>query len=146
MRLDTTDLILAHEPTLHAVRLRSAVQLGEGRALGFRTRDDEDAALEHGNRVLATIRTQLATALDAILRLETTGLEVVAGVNDAAVPATLVLGRPRFLFEHRNAHARARQVQRRAGADGARTDHDDVRRQVSGRRERGPRTGWLTPH
>src|SRR3989442_15754279 len=82
-----------------AVGLRPPVQLRQRCALGVAARDDQNAALLHGDAALATVLAQRPASLDAVLRLQAARLEVVTRVDHTAVAATLVLSRPFFLFE-----------------------------------------------
>src|SRR3989449_6293424 len=126
VRLDLGDATLVHARRAYAIDLRPPVQLRQRRALGVAACHDQNAALLHGDAALATVLPQRPATLDAVLRLQAARLEVVTRVNHAAVAATLVLGRPVLLFEQRDSHPGPRQVERRAGADGAGADHDDV--------------------
>src|SRR5207247_8072001 len=126
VRLDLGDATLVHGCGAYAIGLRPPVQFRQRRALGVAARDDQNAALLHGDAALATVLAQRPAPLHAVLRLQAAWLEVVACVDDAAVPATLVLSGPILLFEHRDPHPCSRQVEGRAGANGAGADHDDV--------------------
>src|SRR2546426_11914372 len=90
MRLDFADLPLAHDLALHPIALCSTVQLGQGGPLGFSPRHDQDAALDHGNAPVATEGAQRPAALDAILGLEATRLQVVACMDHARVTSALM--------------------------------------------------------
>src|SRR5439155_13728606 len=130
VRLDFRDATLVHARGAYAIGLRPPVQLRQRRALRVGARDDQNAALLHGDATLPTVLVQRPAPLHAVLRLQAARLEVVARVNHAAVAATLVLGRPFFLFEECDPHPGPRQVERRARADGAGPDDQDVRTQA----------------
>src|SRR2546426_5588380 len=126
VRLDPRDTTLVHARGAYAVGLRPSVQLRQRCALGVAARHDQNAALLHGDAALATVLAQRPAPLYAVLRLQAARLEVVACVDNAAVAATLVLSRPVFLFEECDPHPGPRQVERRARADGAGADDNDV--------------------
>src|SRR5207247_11352903 len=130
VRLDLGDATLVHGCGAYAIGLRPPVQLRQRRALGVAARNDQNAALLHGDAALATVLAQRPAPLYAVLRLQAARLEVVTRVDHAAVAPTLVLGRPVLLFEQRDPHPGARQVERRARADGAGPDDQDVRTQA----------------
>src|SRR2546430_8824106 len=99
VRLQLGDATLVHARGAYAIGLRPPVQLRQRRALGVAARDDQNAALLHGDAALATVLAQRPAPLHAVFRLQAARLEVVACVDHAAVAATLVLGRPAFLFQ-----------------------------------------------
>src|SRR5438093_1448848 len=98
VRLDLGDATLVHGCGAYAIGLRPPVQLRQRRALGVAARDDQNAALLHGDAALATVLAQRPAPLHAVLRLQAARFEVVTRVDHAAVTPTLVLGRPAFLF------------------------------------------------
>src|SRR3989475_620222 len=130
VRLDPRDTTLVHARGSHAIGLRPSVQLRQRRALRVAACHDQNAALLHGDAALATVLAQRPAPLDAVLRLQAARLEVVTRLDHAAVAATLVLGRPVLLFEQRDPRPGPRQVERRARADGAGPDDQDVRTQA----------------
>src|SRR6266568_6681396 len=100
VRLMLPDLGGAEELDGDPVPLRPPGELGEDRLLRAIPCHDQDPAGMQGDAPGGAVAPQLAVALDAEPGLHRVRLDVVAGMDDARVPAALMEPGAGFLLEH----------------------------------------------
>lgn len=78
------------------------------------------------NVAVVTVRAQATAAFYAKPCLECSGLQVITGMNDAAVSPALMKGGFCFLLQHKNSVPKVCKVNSGASADSSSADDDNV--------------------
>jgi hypothetical protein len=126
VRLDFPDLGSSDQARLHSIRHRATVQLRKRCAFGIGPGDHEDAPLAHGDASFSAKGTEAPTSFDTQSCLLRSRLQIVAGMDNAAVAQALMQSGFRFFLDDEYPVTHSSEVGGCTGADRSGADDDDI--------------------